>query len=306
MALPPFAALKAFEAVGRLRGFRRAANDLNVSHAIISRHVSQLETHLGVILIDRKSGTLTATGAEYHGRITTAISELEAATHAVKTSQGAKLVIWCSAGFALHWLTRRLPRFGKRSEGIIVDLHSTDGEPALHRGEADGDIRYLGDGGAPRSRTDIQILELARPAVYPVASPKFLAKLVKPIEGAADLRACSRIEEGSDDEWTRWLAGQGVNGPLLEAPVAQYGQAHLTVAAARAGQGIALSNDFLASEDLAEGRLVRITPAEGRFADVVLGGYVLRGYRARWHDPRLLQFRNWLKAEIARDTAIEG
>jgi len=41
-ALPPFAALRAFEAVGREGGIRKAAASLGIDHAVISRHIRQL------------------------------------------------------------------------------------------------------------------------------------------------------------------------------------------------------------------------------------------------------------------------
>jgi DNA-binding transcriptional LysR family regulator len=45
--LPPFAALRAFDAIGRRGGIRRAAEELGISHAIVSRHLAALETFWG-------------------------------------------------------------------------------------------------------------------------------------------------------------------------------------------------------------------------------------------------------------------
>ena len=64
--VPPFAALRAFEAVGRLGGIRRAAEDLGTSHSIVSRHLQALEALTGAPLVDRKAGRLTEAGARYH------------------------------------------------------------------------------------------------------------------------------------------------------------------------------------------------------------------------------------------------
>ncbi len=300
--LPPFAALRAFAAVGRLGGFRKAAAALGISHAIVSRHISGLEQHLGTTLIDRGTGTLTVAGKAYHSRIFAAIAEMEAATRAARASHGEQLRIWCSAGFALHWLTRRLPAFGGRAEGIMVDLHSTDAEPALLQDEADGEIRYRHDRPDEDRRRGVRMIELARPAVYPVASPQLLARLPGAINSADDLLRCPLIEEVNAMEWTLWFLAQSVSPGALSAPVARYGQAHLTLAAARAGQGIALSNDFLAAEDLAEHRLVKVSPGAGRFVEVAMGAYVFRGAQVRWNEPALARFRTWLRAEIARDT----
>ena len=56
-ALPPFATLRAFEAVGTLRGIRRAAQALKLDHAVVSRHIRSLEEWAGVRLVERVEAT---------------------------------------------------------------------------------------------------------------------------------------------------------------------------------------------------------------------------------------------------------
>lgn len=301
IVLPPFAALKAFAAVGHGGGIRKGADLLGVSHAIVSRHLSDLEQRLGTLLLNRKTGQLTKAGTTYHLAISRAIADMEAATAAVESRRRTSLTIWCSPGFALHWLTKRLPDFGGVRNRPIIDLRSTDSEPAFEREEADGDIRYLPGGARSSGAQDVRILELARPQVFPVASPEFLAGIGRPIETAADLLQLPLIEETNDAEWRLWFDAQGVNVPSFKPPVARYGQAHLTMAAARAGQGIALSNRYLVAEDLAASRLHVVEPGNGQFRPVDFGAYIFRASRARWHDPALVRFRNWLKDAIASD-----
>jgi DNA-binding transcriptional LysR family regulator len=88
--LPPFAVLRAFDRVGRLGGIRKAAHSLQISHAIVSRHMAALETFLGVTLYNRRTGELTEAGRRYHARISAAISDMEAATSAVKERTRAR------------------------------------------------------------------------------------------------------------------------------------------------------------------------------------------------------------------------
>ncbi len=65
--LPPLNALRAFEAAGRHENFSRAAEELNVSHSAISRHVRGLEHRLGAALFrDLPRGLeLTVEGRNY-------------------------------------------------------------------------------------------------------------------------------------------------------------------------------------------------------------------------------------------------
>ena len=305
--LPPFAALRAFAMVGRTGGIRKAADALAISHAIVSRHLAALEEALGVMLLNRQTGVLTEAGQAYHARISAAIGEMEAATEALRGRRGEGLTIWCSAGFSLLWLARRLPEFASAAGALgrpVIDLRSTETEPVFERHEADGDIRYRFDGdpaGIPRG---VRAEELARPEVFPVAAPELLAR-VGAVRVLADLVALPLIQESSAAEWAGWLTAQhgaAQHGAAqLGAPVARYGQAHLTLAAARAGQGVALSNRFLVAEDLASGRLVRVAPSDEPLVAVALGAYYFRCARARWSDPLLARFRAWLARAIAAD-----
>jgi len=47
----PYTALRTLEAVVRLRGFGRAAEELNVTQSAVSQQVKQLEDWLGVRLL---------------------------------------------------------------------------------------------------------------------------------------------------------------------------------------------------------------------------------------------------------------
>src|SRR3990167_1046072 len=70
-SLPPFEALRAFDAVARLKGVRRAAQSLGRDHAVISRHLRTLETWTGTALIERTSAgvVLTESGVRYHEQV---------------------------------------------------------------------------------------------------------------------------------------------------------------------------------------------------------------------------------------------
>ena len=64
--LPPLNPLRAFEAAGRLRSMRKAADELSVTPGAVSRQVQILETHLGVKLFRRtpRASALTALGEQ--------------------------------------------------------------------------------------------------------------------------------------------------------------------------------------------------------------------------------------------------
>lgn len=302
--LPPFAALRAFDLIGRSGGIRKAAMQLGISHAIVSRHLATLEQHLGVTLFNRRTGELTGAGRQYHARISAAIGELEAATTSMRGERRNSLRIWCSAGLSLHWLGPRLPEFQRlvgAKTAALVDLCSTDAEPAFDQGEADGDIRYLADNAAPVHPTAVRTEVLARPDVFPVVSRDFLGNLRAPFLRRQDILSLPLVHEGAGEEWKSWMAAQGISPALQPQPAARFGQAHLALMAARAGQGVALANAFLVAEDLAHGTLVPLEPAEEGWQAVQLGAYCFRASRARWSDPLVMRFRRWLRQSMSSD-----
>ena len=61
LALPPLTALRAFSALADTGATVAAGARLNVSHAAISQQVKQLESHLGVALVDRSGRQLALT-----------------------------------------------------------------------------------------------------------------------------------------------------------------------------------------------------------------------------------------------------
>ncbi len=127
--LPPFAALRAFDAVGRLSGIRRAAEALGISHAIVSRHLRSLEQDLGLSLFDRDLGQLTAAGQAYYLRVSVAISELGAATAAARSKRKESLVVWCAPGLANQWLTAHLAQYIDQHRFSVLDLRASDTPP---------------------------------------------------------------------------------------------------------------------------------------------------------------------------------
>ena len=298
-ALPPFATLRAFEAVGTLRGIRRAAVALRVDHAVISRHVRSLEEWAGVRLVERVRGNISLTehGARFHGKLSAALLALSDATaELVRRSDEQRLQIWCVPGFASQWLAGRLATFQAANPGVEIELHPTDHGPDFTRYEADIDIRYMA-GSKPESaafvRGGIRKFELARPQVFAVANPKYAASLGS-VRGATDLVEASLLHEENDSQWRAWFAAQDVQVTgTIKGP--RMWHADVAVEAARRGQGISLANPFLLGDDFQTGRLVNLLPGA---ASVSLGAYVFATRADSWHSPCIAQFRRWIKDVI--------
>src|SRR6516164_7125070 len=87
-ALPPLAALRAFEATARLGGFARAAATLNVSTSAVSHQIRGLEKSLGVRLLERSTGAggvrVTSVGARLLAAASGALALLEDACEDIR------------------------------------------------------------------------------------------------------------------------------------------------------------------------------------------------------------------------------
>ena len=299
-SFPPLAALRAFEAVGRLGGIRRASKELKTDHGAVSRHVRALETWLGVKLLvrDGQGYQLTDVGASYHEDIQQAIQLIGAATDSLmRPQERLSLSIWCIPGFGSLWLSDRLGDFIAHNADIDLDFRPSDRSPDFRSALVDGDIRYLRYWEEADVPKHVHILELVRPQVFPVASPDYVANM-EPLRNAHDLLNHTLLHEDTDAEWQHWLKAQEVEDQdLLSGP--RLWHAHLTLNAARQSRGIALANPLLLDNDLEEGRLVRVEATETPFSTVTFGGYCLLGRADRWNSPGLSRFRNWLRDKAA-------
>jgi len=291
--LPPFAALRAFEAVFRTGGIRRAAEQLGVDHAVISRHIKLLEEWFGVPLIARAGNrlALTEAGERYHARIAGAFAELLSATEELTDARdNAPLRLWCIPGLSIQWLTAQLGDF-ERETGMLVELKPTDGAPNLAIHEADADIRYYRDDDPqPVGERALRRFELARPEVIAVASPALAAGLGSTPETGAAL-SWPLLHEDNHQEWRSWFRLNGIDPPD-PMPGALCWHAHLAIAAARQGRGVVLASRFLIEEDLKQGSLVAVRA--GALRPVVLGSYVLVAREDRWSMPVLAKLRHFL------------
>jgi DNA-binding transcriptional LysR family regulator len=301
-AIPPFAALRAFEAAGRLGGIRKAAAALSLHHAVVSRHIASLERWLGHQLVVR-GGTgkfLTEVGERYHARIRSAFLELADATSEVThPARQTRLRIWTNGGFASKWLAARIADFTSRY-ALEIELRPSDSPPDLLNHEAEVDIRYHGDDYSPApGGRGLRWKEFARPHILAVAAPS-VARAVEPLASLTDLLKLPLLHEESDAQWRAWLVARGHPVPD-ELPGARLWHAHLAIAAAAEGRGVALASHYLVADELRRGLLVELSPPERRGESIPLGGYVFATRGDRWDSSPLRQFREWITQAAAAD-----
>jgi LysR family glycine cleavage system transcriptional activator len=295
-ALPPFALLRAFEAIGTCGGIRRAAEALSIDHAAISRHLRALESWAGAELVDRRPGAgraLTEEGQRYHQAIARGLGLIASAgLDLTRRGKEQQFVLLCAPGLASEWLSGRLGDFSDLHPGLDLEIRPCDETPGPATYGADAQIYYAIDAHKPAPDDELRVQELVRPAVVAVASPERAADL-GPIARPQDLLRAPLLHETNFEQWRRWFAQHGVlAGPGLSGP--KFWQAHLALAAAKHGKGVALANSLLVKDALARGELVEI----GGWPPVHLGSYLFVTRRSRWSSAIPAGFRRWLERQI--------
>ncbi|MBI0327081.1 transcriptional regulator GcvA [Burkholderia plantarii] len=288
--LPPFPALRAFEAAARHESFSAAGDELHVTHGAISRQVAALEAWLGRPVFHRhgKRVRLTEDGRRYLASVSDAFERIAAATARMRdTAPEQVLRINALSTIAMKWLLPRLSRFQRDMPNVELKLSTSSAPLDQLDGQFDVAIRS-GPGHWPNRATGHFLDE----TLLPVCSPALLKRM--PIARADDLsRHVLLHSDTRPTAWGDWFAAAGT--PLRARRKQSFDHFYLALQAAVDGLGVALGPLPLIDDELAGGRLV--LPLDGpRIA--------ARSYwwiAAREASPLVVQFCAWLDAQARRD-----
>jgi DNA-binding transcriptional LysR family regulator len=283
-------ALTAFEAAARLGSFTRAAEELGVTQAAVSRQIHALEDDFGFPLFNRlhRKVSLTAQGRSLATAASNAFNMIaEASSELRQETGGDDLTIAATVAFSHFWLLPRISDFSRRHPETTLRIVSQDAMPSLDQGEVDVAIRF-GDGLWSGGRAE----KLFEDHVFPVCSPEFADTVDADISPAELIRQPLISNEADDPMWIGWNAwlstfGLSNTGKLKGMRCSFYTEA---IYAALNGQGISLGWDRLVSDLLEQKRLVRL----GHASVVPSGAYYVVVPTHRKQSRALQQFMEWL------------
>src|SRR6266481_4902432 len=257
-----FAELKAFAAIVERASFARAADHLGLSASALSQTIRQLETRLGVRLLNRTTRSVapTAPGARLYERITPMMQELDAAVAEAVAATGrtaGTLRINTPGMAAKKLIAPRLGRFHRAHPDVVLDIVIDDGLSDIVAGRFDAGIRV-----GERLEKDMIAVRLTPDVKMRVlASPDYLSRRGEP-KTPADLHrhACinwrfpgsGRIYRGELEKKGKKLE-MAVDGPLIS------NHQDVVIEGALQGLGIlyAYDNDRV-EEAIVRGQLKRI------------------------------------------------
>lgn len=289
--LPPLNSLRAFDAAVRHGTLSRAAEALHVTHGAVSKQIAALEAWLGAPVFERTARGLVPTeaGSVLAPVVAQAFDALADGVRRVRRGAGpSTLTISVLPSFAAHWLIHRLPRFLDNHPEVDVRFFTTRRVVDLTREDVDLAIRH-GRGDWPGVHSERFLEETLTPVYAPAFADRHPGR--EPIDL---LRYAIHSHHNDDDNWRRWRAAAGL--PDKEAPaVAKYDDTAVAMQAVLGGQGIMLGRSALVRDDLASGRLLRLSPVDVPSLDA---NYLVCLERNRTRRA-VRAFHDWLIAEAA-------
>ena len=252
--------MQAFLRTAEALSFTAAAGRLGLSKSMVSQRVADLETRLGVRLLNRTTRRLSLTEAgqaflDGSRHALRAVDEAEEAASRLGSALSGTLRIAAPLSFALLHLRPALIEFMAAHRQLEFYLDMDDRVVDLVQGGYDMALRI---GRLPDSSLIARRLAPSRTIVC--ASPAYLAERGRPEHPSSlsDHDCLLYAGTARSDYWSFRIEGQWLAVPVRGRLQANNGD--MLLAAALAGQGVALLPSFITGAALERGELMALLP----------------------------------------------
>ncbi len=295
--MPPLNSLRAFEAAARHGSFRKAADELSVTHSAISHQIKLLEDYLELELFHRRARAveLTEAGKHYLPILQTAFDRIADGTEELRTSSAtSELTIQVYTTFAISWLSSRLPEFQRQHPKLRVRLNMATWDALLHREEVDIAIGTIKKDQV--KDTEVHYERLFTSHLFPVCSPSLLNRFSSPEDYDELGKHTILCVDTWSDDWALWLRETGLNEAQLGSSLT-FDTYSLALEAALDGIGIAMTRTPFGKRELTAGWL------EAPFKQVVKAqdDWFVMMRKERRDSTKLTEFTQWLKQVVSED-----
>ena len=272
--IPNLAELLAFESIARRGSFIRAAEELETSQSVVSRHIARLEARLSQRLFERaRAGTRpTRAGECLHAGISAGLDTIRDGIVKARSAaaSGDRVIILCPPDV---WQLLILPRLDALQEalGSAVAI-----EVRVGGDDAGADV-VLGWDATADAAERLTLSETVGPVCAPGYAVAHADVLKGPVAGWGGLEFLDCAPQGAGGAtWEDWFAVAGRPSPM---PRPRRLESYLAaVSAAASGRGLALGRRRFVARHLRVGVLV--APG-GRFVPVRGGLNVMLTARGR-------------------------
>ena len=251
-------AISVFCKVIETQSFTQAANQQNISVAMASKLVSQLEEHLKTRLLQRTTRKIVPTeaGMLYYQRcqaILLDLSEADSSISNMATSLQGNLLISVPRDFGLLYISPNLPKFIELHPNLHVEIEFEDKRVDLVAEGYDLALRigYMQD-------SSLVARKISSSPMHFVSSPSYLESRGTPLT-PDDLEYHQGLLYKSSLNQVNWQStktNQIQRYKIQSKVVSNNGMALLEMT--KAGLGISNSPSFFVKEALASGELVEI------------------------------------------------
>ncbi|HEX4195960.1 MAG TPA: LysR family transcriptional regulator [Caulobacteraceae bacterium] len=258
--LPDFEGLAIFAKVLQMQSFARAAADMEISKATVSKSIGRLEGRLGVRLFNRTSRrlSLTEAGKQLAERAMNILAEGELAeSEGIANAAALRGHIRLAApmSFGVLKVAPVLPEFLDRYPEVSIDLHLSDAHVDLIGEGYDAAIRIAA---LPDSSLVARMLvEMPR---YLVASPAYLSSFGRPDHPLRLTRhRCIRYASTGGDTW-RFSHEDGDTATVRPTGPLRVNNGDAIMPLLLGGGGLGILPDFIIRDALDDGRLEVVLP----------------------------------------------
>ena len=289
--LPPLNSLKVFDSAARLRSFKKAAKELNVTPTAVSHQIKGLEEALGTLLFERKTRAVQLTqDGELLAETTHIVFQRLA--NVVNEISSTKNIITVSttSSFAAMWLVPNLDKFYKSHPEIEVAIKTNEQIDDIEKDRRiDLVIRYgIYDDSIKNS------IKLITESVGMYSTPSYVLNR----DASTDINLLEtkwKNENLPEISWHLLLGNKVHKNKIFN--IRQFDQEHHVIQAALAGQGIALISSLLVKNALNQGWLQDYKIAE---IDQEIKGfsYYLLVPEHNIRNKSILKFKDWITNEI--------
>lgn len=252
-------AMQVFSEVAISGSFSATADKLEMSRAMVTRYVSELEQWLGVRLLQRSTRRVSLTDAGENclrrsQQMLSLMADIEEESEQRSGELRGQLRISCSMSFCHAHLAAAVSDFLNLHPQLKIDLHVSDSAVNLLEARIDVAIRISS---APDPMLIARPLAACLSSL--VAAPQYLAQAGMPSHPSElTQHRCLSYANFGKSVWRFEKASE-----VLEVAVRSHLSANEATAlmhAALAGAGIALQPNYLVNAMLADGRLTKVFP----------------------------------------------
>ncbi|WP_350030135.1 LysR family transcriptional regulator [Caballeronia sp. GAWG1-1] len=255
-------AMRVFVRVADTESFRRAAQQLDVSNALVTRAIAMLEAHLRTRLINRttRNLSLTEAGTRYLEGCRALLEELDHLESAVTHTEGepsGTLRVVASSALSLLTLTPLIDGFRKLYPKVNVRLTLAERHVDLVEDGYDVGIVTA----FMVSSTALVERPVGNNALVPVATPAYLAEHGTPAT-PTDLQSMPSVGLPSEIRSSSWhfRHRHGAADQVALAPVYSVNSALMVRLATMRDMGFSILPEGIVNRDIADGTLVRLLP----------------------------------------------